>query len=165
MVGLDSGLVGAEKWAGRVDETLTGMSQVLNSVRVSTDSDINMIGSSATLPIAVENGLGTPVTVVVTADPRNNSVSVRGPVTVKVESRAQGVARFSAEAQVSNGTVLVDTWLTSTSGMPVGVTRTLTINVHADWETVGLVIFGLVFAGLVAAGIIRTLKRRQTKGA
>ncbi len=165
MAGLAVGLAGSDKWPGRVDETLAGLSQVLNSVRVSTDSDINMIGSSATLPIAVENGLATPVTVVVIADPRNNSVSVGEPVTVKVESRAQAVARFSAEAQVSNGTVLVDTWLTSTSGMPVGVVRALTINVHADWETVGLVIFGLVFVGLVAAGVVRTLKRRQTKGA
>jgi hypothetical protein len=141
------------------------MNQVLNSVRVSTDSDINMIGSIATLPISVENGLATPVTVVVMADPRNNSVAVGEPVTVKVESRAQAVARFSAEARVSNGTVLVDTWLTSASGLPVGVVRTLPINVRADWEAVGLIIFGLVFAGLVVAGVIRTVKRRQTKDA
>jgi len=165
MVGLAAGLNGSASWPVRVDETLAGMNQVLNSVRVSTDSDINMIGSSATLPISVENGLATPVTVVVMADPRNNSVAVGEPVTVKVESRAQAVARFSAEARVSNGTVLVDTWLTSASGLPVGVVRTLTINVRADWEAVGLIIFGLVFAGLVVAGVIRTVKRRQTKDA
>jgi hypothetical protein len=140
------------------------MADVMASVRVSTDSDINMIGTTATLPFAIENGLATPVTVVVSADPRNNSISIQAPVTVKIESRAQAVARFSATAQVSNGSVLVDTWLTSASGAPVGTSRALRVNVRADWEAVGLIAFGAVFAGLVVTGVIRTVRRRRAKG-
>ena len=165
MATLAAGLVGAESWPGRVAESLAEMRDVLASVRVSTDSTINMIGSTATLPVAVENGLATPVTVVVTADPRNNSISIEGPVTVKIESRAQAVARFSAEAQVSNGSVLVDTTLASESGEPVGSLRSLRVNVRADWEAVGLIALGAVFVGLVVAGVIRTVQRRKAQGA
>ena len=164
MATLAAGLVGDERWPGRVDASLATMSAVLASVRVSTDSDINMIGSTATLPVSVENGLATPVTVVVAADPRNNSISIEGPVTVKIESRAQAVARFSAEAQVSTGSVLVDTALASVSGVPVGTVRSLRVNVRADWETVGLIVFGAVFVGLVVAGVIRTVRRREAQG-
>lgn len=164
MATLAAGLVGDEAWPGRVGNSLAEMSGVLSSVRVSTDSTINMIGNTATLPVAIENGLATPVTVVVTADPRNNSISIEEPVTVKIESRAQAVARFSAEAQVSNGTVLVDTWLASESGEPVGTLRALRVNVRADWEAVGLIAFGAVFVGLVVAGVIRTVRRRKAQG-
>jgi hypothetical protein len=165
MATLAAGLVGDKSWPGRVAQSLAEMRDVLASVRVSTDSTINMIGSTATLPIAVENGLATPVTVVVTADPRNNSISIEGPVTVKIESRAQAVARFSAEAQVSNGSVLVDTTLASESGEPVGSLRSLRVNVRADWEAVGLIALGVVFVGLVVAGVIRTVQRRKARGA
>ena len=164
MVTLAAGLVDDETWPRRVDESLATMSGVLASVRVSTDSDINMIGSTATLPVSVENGLATPVTVVVNADPRNNSISIEGPVTVKIESRAQAVARFSAEAQVSTGSVLVDTALASVAGVPVGTVRSLRVNVRADWEAVGLIVFGAVFVGLVVAGVIRTVRRREAQG-
>ena len=165
MATLAAGLVGDEAWPGRVDGSLAQMSTVLGSVRVSTDSDINMIGATATLPVSIENSLATPVTVVVTADPQNNSISIEGPVTVKIESRAQAVARFSAEAQVSNGSVLVDTGLASEAGTPVGTVRSLRVNVRADWEAVGLIAFGAVFVGLVVAGVIRTVRRRKVQGA
>jgi hypothetical protein len=163
MVTLAAGLVNDTTWAGRVDSSLSVIADVLASVRVSTDSAINMIGATATLPVAVENGLATPVTVVVTADPRNKSISIQGPVTVKIESRAQAVARFSADAQVSTGSVWVDTGLSSESGIPVGTLRSLRVNVRADWETVGLVAFGAVFVGLMVAGVIRTVRRRRVK--
>jgi hypothetical protein len=163
MVTLAAGLLNDATWAARVDSSLSTMADVLASVRVSTDSAINMIGTTATLPFAIENGLATPVTVVVTADPRNKSISIQGPVTVKIESRAQAVARFSAEAQVSNGSVWVDTGLSSESGTPVGTVRALRVNVRADWEAVGLVAFGAVFLGLVVAGVIRTVRRRRVK--
>ena len=163
MATLAAGLVGSEAWPARVDGSLAQMSAVLASVRVSTDSDINMIGSTASLPVSVENSLATPVTVVVTADPRNNSISIAGPVTVKIESRAQAVARFSAQAQVSTGSVLVDTGLASAAGAPVGTVRSLRVNVRADWEAVGLIAFGAVFVGLVVAGVIRTVRRREAQ--
>jgi len=163
MATLAAGLVDDERWPERVDQSLAAMSTVLGRVRVSTDSDINMIGASATLPVAIENGLATPVTVVVTADPRNNSISIADPVTVKIESRAQAVARFSAEAQVSTGSVLVDTTLASVAGVPVGTARALRVNVRADWEAVGLIAFGAVFVGLVVAGVIRTVRRRRAQ--
>ncbi len=165
MATLAAGLVGEDAWPGRVAESLAEMRDVLASVRVSTDSTINMIGASATLPVAVENGLATPVTVVVSADPRNNSISIEAPVTVKIESRAQAVARFSAEAQVSNGSVLVDTALASEAGVPIGSLRSLRVNVRADWEAVGLIALGAVFVGLVVAGVIRTVQRRKAQGA
>jgi len=165
MATLAAGLVGDERWPGRVDQSLAAMGAVLASVRVSTDSDINMIGTTATLPVAIENALATPVTVVITADPRNNSISIEAPVTVKIESRAQAVALFSAEAQVSTGSVLVDTALSSVAGVPVGTARALRVNVRADWEAVGLIAFGAVFVGLVVAGVIRTVRRRETRGA
>jgi hypothetical protein len=163
MTTLAAGLVDSESWPARVDGSLAQMSTVLASVRVSTDSDINMIGSTASLPVSVENSLATPVTVVVTADPRNNSISIAGPVTVKIESRAQAVARFSAQAQVSTGSVLVDTALASEAGAPVGTVRSLRVNVRADWEAVGLIVFGAVFVGLVVAGVIRTVRRREAQ--
>jgi hypothetical protein len=163
MATLAAGLVDSESWPARFDGSLAQMSDVLASVRVSTDSDINMIGSTASLPVSVENSLATPVTVVVTADPRNNSISIAGPVTVKIESRAQAVARFSAEAQVSTGSVLVDTALASEAGSPVGTVRSLRVNVRADWEAVGLIVFGAVFVGLVVAGVIRTVRRREAQ--
>ena len=163
MATLAAGLVDSESWPARVDGSLAQMSTVLASVRVSTDSDINMIGSTASLPVSVENSLATPVTVVVTADPRNNSISIAGPVTVKIESRAQAVARFSAQAQVSTGSVLVDTALASEAGAPVGTVRSLRVNVRADWEAVGLIVFGAVFVGLVVAGVIRTVRRREAQ--
>ncbi|CAB4889469.1 unannotated protein [freshwater metagenome] len=161
---LGVGWITNSDWPRAVNATLGQLASTLGSVRVATDSDINMIGSSATLPLSIENGLDTPVTVVVTAAPRNSKLVITSPVVVKVESRAQAVARFSAEARVSNGSVLVDTWLATASGQPIGTQRVITINVHADWETAGLVSLAIVFVGLVVAGILRTRRRKKMQG-
>ena len=160
---LSVGAIDNTEWPRAVNATLGQLATTLGSVRVATDSDINMIGSSATLPLSIENGLDIPVTVVVNATPRNNKLLITSPIVVKVESRAQAVARFSAEARVSNGSVLVDTLLTTASGHPIGTARVITINVHADWETAGLISLAIVFMGLVVAGIVRTRGRKKTK--
>lgn len=163
MTTLGVGNMNTPRWSAAVDASTSSINRTLNGVHVATNSVINMIGGTASLPLSIENDLDTAVSVLVYAVPRNSRLTIDGGLPVKVESRAQAVAKLPAVAHVSNGSVFVDVSLTSEAGLPVGTSRPVSVEIHADWETIGLVVLAIVFLGLVSVGIFRTLRRRRVE--
>lgn len=158
---LSVGWLGNAEWSTAVSESLRSSEKILNSVTVVTSSTINMVGGQANIPISVHNSLLQPVTVVVSADPNNARLIVKGTEVVTVQPESQGKAPIPVQAQVSNGSAVLTISLSSQDGIPVGQPVSVPINVRADWESWGLVAVALAFVGLLTAGVIRTLRRRK----
>jgi hypothetical protein len=65
------------------------------------------------------------------------------------------------KAQLSNGTVHLALQLYSQSGVPIGSARSAEIDVHADWEGIGALVFGVIVVGFFSFGLFRTIQRRR----
>jgi hypothetical protein len=65
------------------------------------------------------------------------------------------------EAQIANGQVNVDMHLVSPTGEPIGAPLNIAVEVHADWENIGLGILGGLLAIFLGVGILRTVLRRR----
>ncbi len=51
--------------------------------------------------------------------------------------------------------------LTSPTGVAIGPQQTARLTIRAEWETIGLIVFGTLGLLLIGAGIFRTIRRRK----
>lgn len=150
-------------WAAAFDKNMQSSAKTLGLVSVVTNSDINMVGTQANIPIAVRNGLSETATVTVRAKSNTSRLVVEGETTITIQPDAQGKALIPVVARVSTGSAVLEITLTSPSGVAIGDPVSIPINIRADWEIWGLIGFGVAFLGLVIAGIMRTLARRRSR--
>lgn len=150
-------------WSAAFEKNMQATAKTLGLVSVVTNSDINMVGTQANIPIAIRNGLSETATVTVRAKSNTSRLVVDGETTVTIQPDAQGKALIPVVARVSTGSAVLEITLTSPSGVMIGDPVTIPINIRADWEIWGLIGFGVAFLGLVVAGIMRTLKRRRSR--
>ena len=150
-------------WPTAFEKNMQSPAKTLGLVSVVTNSDINMVGTQANIPIAIRNGLSETATVTVRAKSNTSRLVVDGETTVTIQPDAQGKALIPVVARVSTGSAVLEITLTSASGVVIGDPVTIPINIRADWEIWGLIGFGAAFLGLVFAGIMRTLARRRSR--
>ena len=150
-------------WPAAFAKNMQSTAKTLGLVSVVTNSDINMVGTQANIPIAIRNGLSETATVTVRAKSNTSRLVVDGETTVTIQPDAQGKALIPVVARVSTGSAVLEITLTSPSGVVIGDPVTIPINIRADWEIWGLIGFGVAFLGLVIAGIMRTLARRRSR--
>ncbi|PVW05193.1 hypothetical protein DEA06_05385 [Microbacterium sp. Gd 4-13] len=125
-------------------------------------SDVNLLSYDADYPPYVRNALPWPINVTLIVEPndprlimqtRTDATSVPGDSITRVA--------VPIEAQIANGTVTVDMRLVSPTGEPIGAPTSIAVEVHADWENIGLGILGGLLVVFVGVGIIRTVRRRR----
>ena len=87
---------------------------------------------------------------------------IETPTEVTIEPDSSKTVRLDAQA-ITNGQVTVQVTLSSPStGQQIGSTTRFAVDLQAQWETVGLIVFaalGLVFAVGIARNIV--LRRRK----
>ncbi|GAB2827556.1 hypothetical protein GCM10027022_18240 [Alpinimonas psychrophila] len=155
----------SKSWPLAVDAHLAQTSKTLSSIRVVPSSEIQMVGGQVNIPITIENTLTVPVTIVVHATPSNGRISVDSDATITVQGEAQAKALVPVKARLSNGSVVLSVSLISPTGVPIGSSVTLPVNVRADWESWGLGGLGVLFAALLIAGVVRTVRKRHDASA
>ena len=154
-----------EGLAGAVSSYQTETATTLNSIRIVTSSEIQMVGGQVNIPVTIENSLKLPVTIFVTATPSNARLTVDSDATLTVQGESQGKALVPVIARIGNGNVSLTVTMSSPSGVTIGAPALLPVNVRADWESWGLGGLGLIFAALLVTGVIRTVRKRRIEKA
>lgn len=73
--------------------------------------------------------------------------------------------KVPVSARVGSGEVDLRLSLYSPTGVQIQGDQTVRVAVRAEWETIGLVIFGGLAVLLIALGVIRTIRRKRRETA
>ncbi|GAA1640634.1 DUF6049 family protein [Georgenia ruanii] len=128
------------------------------AVAAMPSSTLNLINSSANVPVHVRNDLGVDVTVRVELDPNDPRLQAREGVPLTVPAHSQATAQVPVRA-VGSGNLPVRIKLTTPAGHPVGEPAELAVRVRADWENVGTAVVAGLLVVLLVAGLVRTVRR------
>ncbi|MBB2976518.1 hypothetical protein FHX49_002093 [Microbacterium endophyticum] len=162
---LSVGLIADEGWRARFDahheQTLT----TLTSVSILPPSNINLLTSGAGLGFWVKNDLPYPVSVSLYAEPDDLRLEVEPVTTVEAEPASNTRAEIPVQARIASGEVTIALRLESPTGVHIGSTESVDVNVRAEWEGIGVVVLIALIGGLLVVGIIRTVLRRRAKSA
>ncbi|MFD1505941.1 hypothetical protein FE374_18930 [Georgenia yuyongxinii] len=121
-------------------------------------STVNLINSSAQIPIHVRNDLDVDVQVEVVLEPTDPRLQAREAVPLAVPAGAQATAQVPVRA-VGSGDLPVNVLLRSDDGTAVGTPAKLQVRVRADWENVGTAVVAGVLAVMLVVGLVRTVRR------
>ena len=133
---------------------------VPEEVRIAPSSTINMLATSAELPVRVTNSLPVAVRAVVRLDPPDGRLTATRDVAVTIPAHGEATALVPVEARGS-GNFELRASLATESGIVLGDVATIDVRLRADWEGRGAAIGGAVLAAVVLLGILRTARRHR----
>ena len=137
--------------------------KVVGSVKVDPSNEILAIADQTSLPVSVSNGLDQDVTVSLVVASLSTRVTLDKKDTVQTVTVDEGAQKriLIPMSALSNGKASIVVTLRSSTGIQIGKSVTININVQAGWETAGTLIFAALIVGLFAFGIIRTIRARR----
>ncbi|WP_431246128.1 DUF6049 family protein [Leifsonia xyli] len=139
---------------------------ILHSIRILPTENVNLVSAQGSIPFTVSNELpDDAVTIVLTASPSNSRLEVDQSTTKRILQDSRATVLIPVKAKVGNGQVVLSLHLYSPTGVPIGDPTSVTVDVHADWEGIGAIIFGILLVLLFGFGIVRNILRRRSKGA
>ncbi|MCS5715868.1 DUF6049 family protein [Herbiconiux sp. CPCC 205716] len=148
-------------WSVATDSFNEETATTLRGVQIVEGSDINLLSSSAPLPLTISNELPYAVSVIVHVTASNGRLLIdQNDVGVVVEANSRKSAQIPVTA-VANGSVTLSFQLTSSSGVLIANPSPVAVNVSADWETWGTVIFVVALVLLFGGGLARNILRRR----
>ncbi|WP_341359692.1 DUF6049 family protein [Georgenia sp. M64] len=121
-------------------------------------STLNLINSSAQIPVNVRNDLGVDVTVRVLLEPGDQRLQAPEPVPLVVPAGSQATAQVQVRA-VGSGDVRAAITLLGPDGAEVGTAADLQVRVRADWENVGTAVVAGLLGVMLVVGLVRTVRR------
>jgi hypothetical protein len=127
-------------------------------------STINLVSRESSVPISIKNEFDADIRVFVKVSPSNARVEVPRAVEVTVPALTTMNAEVPVKA-VAQGKVFLRVQLTTFSGLPLGKSMVLQMNVDPDLETNVIVIFAISVVALGAWGTVRTLRKRREREA
>ncbi|GAA1703137.1 hypothetical protein GCM10009808_21320 [Microbacterium sediminicola] len=146
-------------WAEALSTHAEETAATLAAVAILPPSPIQLVAADAAIPVGIHNDLPYAVTVVLHARTDDLRLDVAESVTLSIGPNQSARAALPVQARVGSGSVDVEIALTSTSGVPIGSPQALEVNVHADWESIGLVVLGVLAALFLGVGVFRTVRR------
>ncbi|MBS1675242.1 MAG: hypothetical protein JSS74_14905 [Actinobacteria bacterium] len=124
-----------------------------------------LISAKVDVPVWVRNDLPYPVHVRLNASTSDARVEVPAVTEVDAQPSSTTRVKLPLESHVANTELSLTMTLTSPTGVPIGPTQTARLTIRAEWETIGLIIFGSLGVLLIGAGIYRTIRRRKAVAA
>ena len=155
----------AADWATASAKQLSSMESTLSAVQISAPESIRQASHQALIPITVTNKLPYPVNVVLRATPSSARLDVASDTEKTIAAGSSAKILVDVKAQLSNGTVWLGLQLFSPTGVRIGDPTGASIEVHADWEGIGALVFGLIVIGFFGFGLVRTVQRRRREKA
>lgn len=144
--------------AEAVAAALDGARATMESVRITSGSELTLVSNSGNVPVTVRNELGTDVTVRVAMTSLSPNLRIDDQPLVTIPAGTEQTVRVPITAIASDDVpVLVS--LRSETGASLSTSSTLNVRVRAEW---GNAVTGVFTAGLVVllvAGLYRTIKR------
>ena len=148
-----------------VDAHRARTTDTLAAVSIPQSSTIQLLTANADLPIAVRNDLPWPVTVELHASPTDPRLDVKPVTETVVQANSTTRVKVPVSARVGSGEVDLRLSLFSPTGVPIQDQQSVRVAVRAEWETIGLIIFGGLAVLLIALGVIRTVRRKRRESA
>ncbi len=148
-------------WRDTVGTNLVDSSALLSSVSVSTKGPINVVGSKVDIPVTLDNALRQAVTVRVQVVPSNGRLLVGGDVESTIEAQSARTVLVPVTSAVGNGAVTLRVTLFTPAGTMIDQPALIPINVRADWEGVGALIFAAFVVLFFGFGVWRNVVRRR----
>jgi hypothetical protein len=148
-------------WRDTVGSNLVDSAALLSSVSVSTQGPINVVGSKVDIPVTLDNALRQAVTVRVQVVPSNGRLLVGGDVKSTIEAQSSRTVLVPVTSAVGNGAVTLRVTLFTPAGTMIDQPALIPINVRADWEGLGALIFAALVVLFFGFGIWRNVLRRR----
>lgn len=151
----------ASVFADKVETHRIQTTATLGSVSIPPSSTIQLLTANADLPIAVRNDLPWPVTVQLYASPSDPRLEVTPMIETVVQANSSTRVKVPVSARVGSGELDLRLSLSSPTGVPIQSAQTVRVAVRAEWETIGLIVFGGLAVVLIALGVVRTVRRKR----
>ena len=139
----------------------TATRKTMEAVGIQPSNPI-LISPKVDVPVWIRNDLPYPVRVTLNVASSDSRVDV--PATTNVEAQPSSTTprvRLPLESHVANTELTLTMTLTSPTGVAIGPAQTARLTIRAEWETIGLIVFGGLGMLLIGAGIFRTIRRRR----
>ncbi|MEO6826469.1 MAG: DUF6049 family protein [Microbacteriaceae bacterium] len=151
----------AYDWSASVTNSLNASLKTITSIQIVTRTDVNVVGTSASIPITISNELDEPVTVILHARPSNGRLEIGNDVTKVLQANSRAAALVPVNARLGNGKVILHLELMSPTGVPIGAQPSVPVNVRADWEGLAALLIGILIVLFFGFGIVRSVLRRR----
>lgn len=135
--------------------------KTLNSVSILPSSAIQLFGSNADLAFWVRNDLPWPVKLRLDAAPTNTRLEMQRSTEAVAQPSSNTRIPIRVAARIGSGDLDVQLKLFSPTGVEIGPTQYVDVQVRADWEAIGLILFGGLAGLLIVFGVVRTVRRRR----
>ncbi|MGO4595822.1 DUF6049 family protein [Leifsonia sp. 2TAF2] len=153
-------------WTAAVAKERAETVRTLHAIHILPTENVNLVSAQGSIPFTVSNELpDDAATVVLTAAPSNSRLEVDQSTTKRILQDSRATVLIPVKAKVGNGQVVLSLHLYSPTGVPIGDPTSVTVDVHADWEGIGALIFGILLVLLFGFGIVRNILRRRSKAA
>ena len=153
-------------WNAAVVKERRATDATLHSIHILPTENVNLVSAQGSIPFTVSNELpDDAATVVLTAAPSNSRLEVDQSTTKRILQDSRSAVLIPVKAKVGNGQVVLSLHLYSPTGVPIGDPTSVTVDVHADWEGIGALVFGILLVLLFGFGIVRNILRRRSKAA
>ncbi|TFD29582.1 DUF6049 family protein [Cryobacterium cryoconiti] len=148
-------------WSDAVGTSLAASSELLGSITVATKGPINVVGSQVDIPVTLDNALNQAVTVMVQVVPSNGRLLVGDAVESTIEAQSARTVTIPVTAAVGNGAVTLRVTLLTPTGSVIQDASLIPINVRADWEGLGALLFAAFVVLFFGFGVWRNILRRR----
>ncbi|AXL13594.1 hypothetical protein DXT68_16770 [Microbacterium foliorum] len=133
----------------------------LDAVDIPPSSTIQLLTANADLPFSVRNDLPWPVNVMLSVRPSDPRLDVQKVTAATIQPNSNGRVKVPVSARVGSGEVTLTLELSSPTGVQISQPERVRVSVRAEWETIGLALFGGLIVLLLSVGVIRTVRRRR----
>lgn len=154
-------------WTTAATAYVSQCDKVTASVQLSKSSTIVAGADQISVPVSISNGLDQDVTInlVVRATTFRVTIEPKDKLqTVTVPANSQRRVQIPIQA-ISNGNARLVVSLTSATGVPIGRSVIVKVNVQAGWETAGTLIFVALVVALFVFGLVRNIRKRRRANA
>ncbi|ALX65999.1 DUF6049 family protein [Microbacterium sp. XT11] len=135
--------------------------ETLRAVEIPQSSTIQLLTANADLPFQVRNDLPWPVTVRLSVAPTDPRLEVQSVTPAVIPANTNTRVKVPVSARVGSGELDLRLALFSPTGVELGDRQTVRVAVRAEWEGIGLTVFGALIVILVGLGVVRTVRRKR----
>ncbi|MBS1908001.1 MAG: hypothetical protein JST33_15890 [Actinobacteria bacterium] len=149
-----------DDFATALREHRTATRKTMDAVGIQPSNPI-LISPKVDVPVWVRNELPYPVHVRLNVTSSDSRIDVPTVTEVDAQPSSTTRVRLPLESHVANTELTLSMTLTGPTGVAIGPKQTARLTIRAEWETIGLIVFGALGVLLIGAGIFRTVRRRR----
>jgi len=150
-----------DAWDSAVAESLASSDKTLHAVSITTEGPFLVVASQTDIPITLSNDFDEAVKVRVQLVPSNGRLLVEQETEATIDAGSAKSVLVPVTAKVGNGSVMLRISVRSPTGVLLAEPKTVAVNVQAEWEGIGAVIFGILVVLFFGFGVWRNIARRR----